>query len=172
MFIHIPPAVFEFETLKRETEIRKQSERIAENRARALLKHGTNSIEAIKGDDPRWATILMEEVGEVAHALTYDFDGPPEALTAELYDVATVVSAWLSAVARDAQAVHIQRESEKINHSTQYGRRPLVYADCAEHGTPMSYWDEVSQVYRCQRLDCKAFITPDDPFFRHLNSVR
>lgn len=64
-------------------------------RIRAHEKHGTNSVESIDHDDPRWLAILVEEVGEVAHALTYDAD--PTRLADELVDVLTVASAWLDA---------------------------------------------------------------------------
>ena len=45
---------------------------ILTGRAKAHQKHGANSIEAIPADDPRWLSILVEEIGEVAHAMTYD----------------------------------------------------------------------------------------------------
>lgn len=37
----------------------------------AQAKHGPNSIGALAGDDPRWLSILVEEVGEAAHMQTY-----------------------------------------------------------------------------------------------------
>ncbi len=69
--------------------------RIMRSRERADLKHGENGIEQIPADDPRWLSILVEEVGEVAHALTYDATDAD--LEAELMDVLAVASAWLSA---------------------------------------------------------------------------
>lgn len=68
---------------------------INDARAAAHAKHGENSIEAIPSDDPRWLPILVEEVGEVAHALTYD--ATDANLRAELIDVLSVASAWLDA---------------------------------------------------------------------------
>lgn len=65
-------------------------------REKAHEKHGANSIESIAADDHRWLTILVEEVGEVANALTYD--GPSEGLRGELIDVLAVASAWLAAI--------------------------------------------------------------------------
>lgn len=66
-------------------------EEVQRARARAHAKHGDNSIEAIEPHNPRWLSILVEEVGEVAHELTYDAAG---SLRSELIDVLSVVSAW------------------------------------------------------------------------------
>lgn len=65
-------------------------------REKAHAKHGDNSIEAISANDPRWLSILVEEIGEVANALTYD--GPTGNLRSELVDVLAVASAWLAAL--------------------------------------------------------------------------
>lgn len=65
-------------------------------RLKAHQKHGANSIESIAPDDPRWLAILVEEVGEVAHTLTYD--GPKKDLRAELIDVLAVASAFVAAI--------------------------------------------------------------------------
>lgn len=64
-------------------------------------KHGENSIESIPATDPRWLTILVEEVGEIAHALTYD--GPSEELRGELIDALAVLSAWVDSLDRDSR---------------------------------------------------------------------
>jgi len=64
-------------------------------RRAAHQKHGQNSIEAEPADSPRWLAILVEEVGEVANALTYDTKGN---LRAELMDVLAVASAWVAAL--------------------------------------------------------------------------
>lgn len=64
-------------------------------RAKAHTKHGENSIESIIGDDPRWLSILVEEVGEVSHELTYDAEGD---LRSELIDVLSVVFAWINSL--------------------------------------------------------------------------
>jgi NTP pyrophosphatase (non-canonical NTP hydrolase) len=65
-------------------------------RAAAHAKHGANSIEAQASDSPRWLPILVEEIGEVASALTYDKN--PNGLRAELIDVLAVASAWLDSI--------------------------------------------------------------------------
>jgi len=65
-------------------------------RAAAHAKHGTNSIEALAADSPRWLPVLVEEVGEIANTLTYD--GPGHNTRAELIDVLAVVTAWLDAI--------------------------------------------------------------------------
>lgn len=64
----------------------------------AHAKHGANSIEAEPADSPRWLAILVEEIGEVANALTYD--GPQTNLRAELVDVLAVASAWVDSIDR------------------------------------------------------------------------
>lgn len=71
---------------------------VALGRLRAHEKHGTNSIEAISAHDPRWISILMEEVGEVAHELTYDAVG---SLRKELIDVLSVATAWVASIDKD-----------------------------------------------------------------------
>jgi NTP pyrophosphatase (non-canonical NTP hydrolase) len=65
-------------------------------RRNAHRKHGENSIESQPSDSPRWMAILAEELGEVAHCLTYD--GPHDELRAELIDVLAVASAWVCAI--------------------------------------------------------------------------
>lgn len=72
---------------------------ISRARIKAHEKHGENSIEAISPSDPRWLSILVEEVGEAAHELTYDATG---SLRAELIDVLAVASAWVDSIDRDA----------------------------------------------------------------------
>ena len=64
-------------------------------REKAHEKHGENSIESISANDPRWLSILVEEVGEIAHALTYD--AVDTRVVDELVDVLAVASAWLDA---------------------------------------------------------------------------
>lgn len=68
---------------------------IQATRDAAHAKHGENSIEGIDARDPRWLSILVEEVGEVAHELTYDATGD---LRAELLQVAAVAAAWVDAI--------------------------------------------------------------------------
>lgn len=80
------------------------SAEIRRGRERAHEKHGPNSIEAVSASDPRWLAILVEEVGEAAHELTYDATG---ALRAELVDVATVAVAWISAIDKGARDRHV-----------------------------------------------------------------
>lgn len=72
-----------------------QWEEILAARERAHAKHGINSIENLPASDPRWLTILVGEIGEIANALTYD--GPREKLSDELLDGLAVLSAWKDA---------------------------------------------------------------------------
>ena len=73
---------------------------VQEARANAHAKHGDHSIEAIDPTDHRWLSILVEEIGETAHELTYDATG---SLRAELIDVLSVASAWVDAIDRSAR---------------------------------------------------------------------
>jgi NTP pyrophosphatase (non-canonical NTP hydrolase) len=69
-------------------------------RERAHLKHGArgNSREDQPWDEKEWLPILVEEVGEVAHLLTYDADPNPRTLRKELVQVAAMASAWIAAI--------------------------------------------------------------------------
>lgn len=68
---------------------------VLQGRLKAHLKHGPNSIEAEPANSPRWLAILVEEIGEVANALTYDTTA---SIRAELIDVLSVASAWVAAL--------------------------------------------------------------------------
>lgn len=65
-------------------------------RRKAHAKHGNSSIEGMPAEHPAWLPVLVEEVGEVAHEMTYDAKGG--SLRAELVDVLAVASAWLDAI--------------------------------------------------------------------------
>lgn len=79
------------------TETARPVEReVRKARAAADAKHGAYSVEQLDAFDIQWPVILMEEVGEVGNALTYD--GPRERLRHELIDVLVVCSAWVDAI--------------------------------------------------------------------------
>jgi NTP pyrophosphatase (non-canonical NTP hydrolase) len=67
---------------------------------RAKAKHGENTLDGPRSNDLLRLAALVEEVGEVAHELTYDQEGNPEEraarLRAELIDVANVAVTWAS----------------------------------------------------------------------------
>lgn len=109
-------------------------------RLEAHAKHGPNSIGAIPAGDPRWLPILVEEVGEVAEALTYDKASRP-GLRAELVDVLAVASAWIDAL-----------DSADDLEPTGTGGHDLVVSlgDCEMHGT-------------CQCGQPLGVIKPDQP---------
>lgn len=67
-------------------------------REAAHEKHGDNSIESIPWFSDRWLSILVEEIGELAHELTYDAKGGKKGMRSELIDILAVASAWLSAM--------------------------------------------------------------------------
>jgi hypothetical protein len=69
-------------------------------RIRAHAKHGANgnSRENASWDDSEWLAILVEEVGEVAHELTYDATDRKTNLRKELVQVAAMACAWIDAI--------------------------------------------------------------------------
>jgi hypothetical protein len=81
-------------------------------RERAHAKHGAagNSREDATWDNAEWLPILMEEVGEAAHELTYDVQPKPGELDGEagvkarlrkeLVQVAAMTCAWIDAIDR------------------------------------------------------------------------
>jgi NTP pyrophosphatase (non-canonical NTP hydrolase) len=77
-------------------------------RVRAHTKHGAlgNSREDAGWTNAEWLPILMEEVGEVAHELTYDagaFAHRHANLRKELIQVAAMACAWVDAIDRDEE---------------------------------------------------------------------
>ena len=75
---------------------------IRAERQHSIDKHGKNSMEYLKGSDPAWLAILVEEIGETAKALTYD-NKDNENLRDELIDVLAVASSWVEAMDRDKE---------------------------------------------------------------------
>lgn len=71
---------------------------VKHERERAHAKHGDKSMEALAPTDYARLVILVEEVGEVAHALTYD--GDLANLRAELIQVSAMAGAWADAIPR------------------------------------------------------------------------
>jgi hypothetical protein len=70
--------------------------RVGEGRLKAHAKHGDNSIEAKSGDDTLfWIACLGEEYGEACEVV----DDYPRYLE-ECVDLATVATAWISALGR------------------------------------------------------------------------
>ena len=76
---------------------------ITEEVVRAIAKHGLTHSPINPATPPgECLAMLVEEVGEVAHALTYDAN--PDALDSELVQVAAVAAMWLQARADARQA--------------------------------------------------------------------
>ncbi|MFL6074332.1 MAG: hypothetical protein ACJ73S_13130 [Mycobacteriales bacterium] len=69
---------------------------------RAHLRHGTHSLLNPDMSDGERLAILTEEIGEVAHALTYDSgtDDTGIELQIELIQVAAVAASWVEALTR------------------------------------------------------------------------
>lgn len=61
--------------------------------ARAYAKHSGKTPRSWSVGDATSLIVLVEEVGEVARALTYD-EGDQEQLVAELIQVAAMAAAW------------------------------------------------------------------------------
>ena len=81
---------------------------VLNSRRKAHEKHGENSIEAVTWHDPRWLSILVEEIGEVAHALTYDSGASLTDLRSELVDVLAVASAWADKIGDELSAAPLE----------------------------------------------------------------
>ena len=62
---------------------------------RAYLKHGKHSMVGPDYTPGERLAILMEEVGEVAHELTYDQSGDRDKLVKELIQVAAMAASWV-----------------------------------------------------------------------------
>lgn len=68
---------------------------------RAHIRHGEYSMLGSRYSAPDRLAILMEEVGEVAHELTYDQGGPgvgaydKDRLEKELIQVAAMAATWI-----------------------------------------------------------------------------
>ena len=75
---------------------------VDEERIRAHKKHGAsgNSRENAHRSDKEWLPILVEEVGEVAHELTYDAGFEYVNLREELVQVAAMACAWIESIDR------------------------------------------------------------------------
>jgi hypothetical protein len=62
---------------------------------RAHLKHGDHSMLGSYHTESERLAILMEEVGEVAHELTYDQPKDRDKLVKELIQVAAMAATWI-----------------------------------------------------------------------------
>lgn len=62
---------------------------------RAHLKHGEHSMMGQQYTAHERLAILMEEVGEVAHELTYDQRNDRDKLVKELIQVAAMAASWV-----------------------------------------------------------------------------
>ena len=71
---------------------------------RAHLKHGMYSMLGEHYSDHERLAILVEEVGEVAHELTYDQDGDRDRLVKELIQVAAMALTWVEHLEGQPQA--------------------------------------------------------------------
>lgn len=65
---------------------------------RAHLKHGPNSLLSPTATPAQKLAALVEEVGEVGRAMTYDGDEGPAHLVKELIQVASVALSWVESL--------------------------------------------------------------------------
>jgi NTP pyrophosphatase (non-canonical NTP hydrolase) len=88
-------------------------------RERAHTKHGArgNSREDAAWSEREWLPILMEELGEVAHEMTYDVEtlGRAQRMRAELVQVAAMAAAWIDAIDRSGSLEPHDRTAERGN---------------------------------------------------------
>ena len=85
---------------------------------RAHIKHKGWTPKNVRMSDGERLAILMEEVGEVARAITYD-NGDPKKLGEELIQVATMAAAWAEYCMGEADA----QRNGKAGHSALNGIR-------------------------------------------------
>lgn len=82
-------------------------EAVDQERERAHAKHAPRggSMEVRAWDDAAWLPVLTEELGEVAHELTYDAPGLDHVgrLRGELVQVAAMACAWIESIDRAAR---------------------------------------------------------------------
>lgn len=62
---------------------------------RAHIRHGSKSMLGTCYTNHERLAILVEEVGEVAHELTYDQTGDKDKLVIELIQVAAMAATWI-----------------------------------------------------------------------------
>jgi NTP pyrophosphatase (non-canonical NTP hydrolase) len=90
-------------------------EDIHNERVSAHAKHSANgnSREDATWDNNEWLPILMEELGEVAHDLTYDSDTAIDDLRSELVQVAAMAAAWIEAIDEAMEAEEPEADKEE-----------------------------------------------------------
>lgn len=79
---------------------------VAVERGRQEAKHGERTLANPEQPAEEKLPALVEEVGEVAHELTYDAGGTPESLYGELVQVAACAVAWAEALRRKYASTH------------------------------------------------------------------
>lgn len=68
---------------------------ILRERVRQNLKHPGRTLDTGEFSEAEKLVVLMEEVGELAHELTYDSDHDDDKVYAELTQVAALAFAWM-----------------------------------------------------------------------------
>lgn len=89
---------------------------------RAHVKHSGHTPKSPRMSDGERLTVLVEEIGEVARAITYD-NADPENLCKELIQVAAMAAAWAEYAmgVRDARrngVGHVHRSIFTMGHFT------------------------------------------------------
>ncbi len=81
---------------------------------RAHLKHGEHSMLGTCYTSGDRLAILVEEVGKVAHELTYDQDGDRDRLVKELIQVCAMAASWVEYLEGAGAQARRQQASEGI----------------------------------------------------------
>jgi NTP pyrophosphatase (non-canonical NTP hydrolase) len=81
---------------------------------RAHLKHREHSMFGTRYTAHERLAILIEEVGEVAHELTYDQDGDRDKLVKELIQVCAMAASWVEYLEGAAAQARRQQAGEGI----------------------------------------------------------
>lgn len=77
--------------------------RVHAESVRAILKHGEEGVINPALEAGAKLAILVEEVGEVARAMTYDNNQGPQHLYDELIQVANVAASWAQSLEGELQ---------------------------------------------------------------------
>ncbi|WGD37555.1 hypothetical protein [Lysinibacter sp. HNR] len=93
----VPALIDLVDELRAELKDTRLWDEVSRARAAAHKKHGEESVDALPLNDPRWLSILVEEIGEIATEL-HRPEVDSSALRAELVDVMALASAWLDAI--------------------------------------------------------------------------
>lgn len=132
--------------------------------ARAYRKHHGQTARAT--DDATALVVLVEEVGEVARAMTYD-EGSEQALLDELVQVANVAAAWADRLMNGVEWVEASEIAPQAHWGAPHRYKddgsccepPVSRADlcagCGDALRPVGLgWGLLPSITTCSTVDC------------------